>query len=157
MLPSNEGRGYVLRKIIRRAITHGRLLGHDKLFLHKMVFAVRDLMQDAYPELKERAEQVSKLVLSEEKRFSHTLDLGLEKLEALLNRAKEGWALSGTKDETLAGFDKSIGGTGTTNVVADLRARDKTLPGEEAFKLYDTFGMPLDFIAGRGSRPRHRF
>ncbi len=51
VLPSNEGRGYVLRKIIRRAITHGRLLGQDKPFLHEMVFAVRDLMQDAYPEL----------------------------------------------------------------------------------------------------------
>ena len=52
-MPSNEGRGYVLRKIIRRAITHGRLLGQTKPFLHEMVFAVRDLMQDAYPELKE--------------------------------------------------------------------------------------------------------
>ncbi len=53
VLPSNEGRGYVLRKIIRRAITHGRLLGQTKPFLHEMVFAVRDQMQDAYPELKE--------------------------------------------------------------------------------------------------------
>ena len=61
VLPSNEGRGYVLRKIIRRAITHGRLLGHDNPFLNKMVFAVRDLMQDAYPELNETAERVSKL------------------------------------------------------------------------------------------------
>ena len=60
VLPSNEGRGYVLRKIIRRAITHGRLLGHDKPFLHKMVFAVRDLMQDAYPELKESADAFPK-------------------------------------------------------------------------------------------------
>ena len=54
VLPSNEGRGYVLRKIIRRAITHGRLLGQTKPFLHEMVFAVRDLMQDAYPELRDR-------------------------------------------------------------------------------------------------------
>src|ERR1700678_3317204 len=58
--PSNEGRGYVLRKIIRRAITHGRLLGQTKPFLNEMIFAVRDLMQDAYPELKEKIGRASK-------------------------------------------------------------------------------------------------
>ena len=62
VLPANDGRGYVLRKIIRRAITHGRLLGQTKPFLHEMVFAVRDVMEDAYPELKETAERVSKAV-----------------------------------------------------------------------------------------------
>src|SRR6516164_2918305 len=108
VVPSNEGRGYVLRKIIRRAITHGRLLGQTKPFLHEMVFAVRDLMQDAYPELKETAERVSKAVLAEETRFANTLDIGLKKLEELLK------------------FER--------------------LTGEEGFKLYDTFGMPLDFI-----------
>ncbi len=108
VLPSNEGRGYVLRKIIRRAITHGRLLGQTKPFLNDMVFAVRDLMQDAYPELQETAERVAKMVLAEETRFARTLDVGLEKLESLLS--------------------------------------EKRLSGEEAFKLYDTFGMPLDFI-----------
>src|ERR1700684_229424 len=86
--PSNEGRGYVLRKIIRRAITHGRLLGQTKAFLHEMVFAVRDLMQDAYPELKDTSEQVSKEVLIEETRFAHTLDVGLGKLEDLLKRSE---------------------------------------------------------------------
>ena len=110
VLPSNEGRGYVLRKIIRRAITHGRLLGQTKPFLHEMVFSVRDLMQDAYPELKDTAERVSKAMHSEETRFAHTLDVGLTKLEELLNQA---------------------GGQ---------------LSGEDAFKLYDTFGMPIDFM-----------
>jgi alanyl-tRNA synthetase len=110
VLPSNEGRGYVLRKIIRRAITHGRLLGQTKPFLHQMVFAVRDLMQDAYPELKDTSDRVSQDVLLEETRFAHTLDVGLEKLEALLKTSSE------------------------------------KLAGEEAFKLYDTFGMPLDFM-----------
>src|SRR5277367_1216408 len=76
VLPSNEGRGYVLRKIIRRAITHGRLLGQTKPFLNEMVFAVRDLMQDAYPELKETSDRTSKAVLAEEQRFAHTLDVG---------------------------------------------------------------------------------
>jgi len=108
--PSNEGRGYVLRKIIRRAITHGRLLGQTKPFLYEMVFAVRDLMQDAYPELKESADRVSKAVLAEETRFANTLNVGLEKLEGIL---------------------KSSSGT---------------LAGEDAFRLYDTFGMPLDFM-----------
>jgi alanyl-tRNA synthetase len=110
VIPLNEGRGYVLRKIIRRAITHGRLLGQTKPFLHEMVFAVRGLMQDAYPELKETADRVSTIVLAEETRFAHTLDVGLQKLEQLL--------------------DQSLG----------------RLPGEDAFKLYDTFGMPLDFM-----------
>src|SRR5207302_7046567 len=85
VLPSNEGRGYVLRKIIRRAITHGRLLGQTKPFLHEMVFAVRDLMQDAYPELKETAGRVSRAVLAEETRFAHTMDLGLKRLQEQLS------------------------------------------------------------------------
>jgi alanyl-tRNA synthetase len=110
VLPSNEGRGYVLRKIIRRAITHGRLLGQTKPFLYQMVFAVRDLMRDAYPELNESSDRVSKAVQVEETRFAHTMDIGLEKLEALLKSSSE------------------------------------RLAGEDAFKLYDTFGMPLDFM-----------
>jgi alanyl-tRNA synthetase len=120
VFPSNEGRGYVLRKIIRRAITHGRLLGQTKPFLYQMVFAVRDLMQDAYPELNELAERVSKAVLAEEQRFAHTLDVGLRRLEEVIRLSQE--------YGTPAGFDRP------------------ELPGEEAFKLYDTFGMPLDFM-----------
>src|ERR1017187_8103937 len=118
VLPANDGRGYVLRKIVRRAITHGRLLGQTKPFLHEMVFAVRDLMQDAYPELNETAHRVSKAVLTEEQRFAHTLDLGLQKLE-------EAFHLASTVGYTVG---------------------DKVLAGEIAFKLYDTFGMPLDFM-----------
>ncbi len=78
VLPMNEGRGYVLRKIIRRAIRHGRLLGAEKPFLFEMVFAVRDLMKDAYPELIESANRVSETIKGEETRFAHTLDIGLE-------------------------------------------------------------------------------
>jgi len=110
VIPANEGRGYVLRKIIRRAITHGRLLGQEKPFLHEMVFAVRDLMMDAYPELNETAGRVSRTVLAEETRFANTLNVGLEKLEEIL---------------------KSSGGA---------------IAGDDAFRLYDTFGMPLDFM-----------
>ena len=116
VIPANEGRSYVLRKIIRRAITHGRLLGQTKTFLHQMVFAVRDLMQDAYPELKETADRVSKAVLAEETRFANTLDLGLKKLEEAIQ------------------------------AISSANEGDRQLSGEDAFKLYDTFGMPLDFM-----------
>src|SRR5881275_766044 len=119
VLPSNEGRGYVLRKIIRRAITHGRLLGQTKPFLHEMVFAVRNLMQNAYPELNETVGRVSKTVFAEENRFAHTIDIGLEMLERDLSSP-------------------------------DILTRDavgqRVYPGERAFKLYDTFGLPFDFI-----------
>jgi alanyl-tRNA synthetase len=116
VIPSNEGRGYVLRKIIRRAITHGRLLGQNKPFLSQMVFAVRDLMQDAYPELRETADRVSKAILAEETRFAHTMEVGLKKLE----------------DDVLSARN----GSEATPIYS----------GDKAFKLYDTFGMPLDFM-----------
>ena len=76
VVPANEGRGYVLRKILRRGIRHGRLLGQEKPFMYEMVFAVRDEMQVAYPELKETAERVSKVVLAEEEQFARVLALG---------------------------------------------------------------------------------
>jgi alanyl-tRNA synthetase len=138
--PSNEGRGYVLRKIIRRAITHGRLLGQTKAFLSEMVFAVCDLMGDAYPELKGTADRVSKAVLAEETRFSHTLDIGLKKLEDLLDEAKRGF--DRTPDEVIS----NITGGASPIELAYVRRRAHVLDGAEAFKLYDTFGMPLDFI-----------
>ena len=115
VLPSNEGRGYVLRKIMRRAIRHGRLLGANKPFLYEMVQTVRDLMGDAYPELREAAAaRVPDIVLAEENRFRHTLDIGLRKLEEEL--------------KPLAAKPGSV------------------YPGENAFKLYDTYGLPMDFI-----------
>ena len=120
VIPGNEGRSYVLRKIIRRAITHGRLLGQTKPFLYEMVFAVCDLMKDAYPELTESADRVSKAVHAEETRFARTLDLGLKKLEEDLS------PLIAAKRENPA-----------------ARAM---YSGEKAFKLYDTYGMPLDFM-----------
>ncbi|HEY1742684.1 MAG TPA: alanine--tRNA ligase [Granulicella sp.] len=105
VLPANEGRGYVLRKILRRGIRHGRLLGQEKPFMHEMVLAVRDEMQAAYPELKESAGRVAKVVLAEEEQFARTLELGLRQMN----------------EETLRS-------------------------GSQAFHLYETFGMPLDFM-----------
>ncbi len=175
VLPANDGRGYVLRKIIRRAITHGRLLRQTKPFLHEMVFAVRDLMRDAYPELNETAERVSKTIHSEETRFAHTLDVGLEKLEELLNSAQKT-----AVDSCVASFrqthpdyeiedalielllpaghsDPRRKAAGTTESFTVFEPQKElfehlqrnyfpTLAGPDAFKLYDTFGMPLDFM-----------
>jgi alanyl-tRNA synthetase len=103
--PANEGRGYVLRKILRRGIRHGRLLGQEKPFMHEMVLAVRDEMKVAYPELSETAERVANVVLAEEEQFARTLELGLKQMN----------------EDTLRN-------------------------GTAAFRLYETFGMPLDFM-----------
>ncbi|MGZ4815988.1 MAG: alanine--tRNA ligase [Terriglobales bacterium] len=120
VIPANEGRGYVLRKIIRRAIRHGRLLGQNKPFLCQMVFAVSDLMRDAYPELLESQERVSKTIEAEETRFARTLNEGLKRLDVEL-----------------------------APLIAAKQAHPESramYSGEKAFKLYDTFGLPLDFI-----------
>src|ERR1700678_560258 len=85
VVPSNEGRGYVLRKIMRRAIRHGRLLGQEKPFLFEMVFAVRDLMQGAYPELIDSATRVAKVVEAEEKQFDRVLKTGMSRLDEQLS------------------------------------------------------------------------
>ncbi len=88
VLPSNEGRGYVLRKILRRGIRHGRLLGQEQPFLFQMVYAVRDLMQGAYPELVESAEHVARVVEAEEKQFARVIGVGSSKLEAYFSETK---------------------------------------------------------------------
>ena len=144
VVPLNEGRGYVLRKIIRRAIRHGRLLGQSAPFLSEMALAVRDLMSDAYPELSDTVDRVRSVIHAEESRFAHTLDIGLKKLEELLDEA-ERW-LEGTPDPNLSKVLVAIGHTGSAEEMAKLRQGGKRLKGRDAFKLYDTFGLPLDFI-----------
>ena len=116
VVPSNDGRGYVLRKIMRRAIRHGRLIGIEDEFLHRMADRVADLMQDAYPEMASTREYVSRVVLHEEQRFSSTLRIALDQLSDVLDRLEP----SGSQ-----------------------RGR---LPGEVMFKFYDTYGLPLDLM-----------
>jgi alanyl-tRNA synthetase len=111
VVPANEGRGYVLRKILRRAIRHAGLLGAAEPILYKMVDIVLREMSGAYPELNSSATMVSNVVLAEEQRFAHTVAIGLDKLEEIFPSLTS-----------------------------------KVFPGEDAFKLYDTFGLPRDFI-----------
>jgi alanyl-tRNA synthetase len=162
VLPSNEGRGYVLRKIIRRAIRHGRLLGQEKPFLHEMVFGVRDLMKDAYPELIETANRVSETIKGEETRFAHTLNLGMNELDKLFTEVRDVYEEA---QEILLGHESgnledylSEGGQvsdyfqpkhfeeSMVDIASRLRSKPLTVPGDCAFKLYDTFGLPRDFI-----------
>jgi len=115
VLPSNEGRGYVLRRIMRRALRHARMLGFDGPMLFEVCRFVMTSMADAYPELLDRLDYVAKVVKNEEERFIQTLGNGLRILE---------------------------------EEVEKLRAAGrKQLPGEVVFKLYDTFGFPLDLTA----------
>lgn len=89
VIPSNEGRGYVLRRILRRAVRHGRLLGQQELFLNKMVDKVVEIMKDAYPELVRNAEHIKKIVKIEEEKFSRTLDQGMHLVNQILTLLKE--------------------------------------------------------------------
>ncbi|HEU4502664.1 MAG TPA: alanine--tRNA ligase, partial [Nitrospira sp.] len=114
ILPSNEGRGYVLRRILRRAARHGRLLGIVEPFLHELTGTVVQQMGDAYPEVRNAAATVAEATKGEEERFIATLDQGLPILSELIAKTRSG------------------GGT--------------ILPGADVFKLYDTYGFPMDLI-----------
>jgi alanyl-tRNA synthetase len=118
VLPANEGRGYVLRKIMRRGIRHGRQLGQEEAFMYRMVEAVRDEMQTAYPELIESAPRVAKVIHTEEDRFGRTLALGSKQLDAAIERVRK-----------------------------EAQGPHPMLPGATAFHLYETYGLPLDFIS----------
>jgi alanyl-tRNA synthetase len=175
VLPSNEGRGYVLRKILRRAIRFGWMLGQRKPFLNQMVPSVCQLMADAFPELSASEATVVQEVEREEVRFGHTLELGLQRLNYEISKALSwyAWQLSGEYSRDLdeitkgemgrrveeliqTGVPKSLPqileevlGKKLGRAVADgilNKTPPPTLDGEIAFKLYDTFGLPRDFI-----------
>ncbi len=113
-LPSNEGRGYVLRRVIRRALRHGRILGLGRPFLGEVAVSVMESMRDAYPELLESRSFITRVIQHEEERFNETLDNGLRLLQSEIKRLQ---------DEKAA-----------------------TVPGALIFKLYDTYGFPIDIV-----------
>ena len=147
VLPSNEGRGYVLRKIMRRAIRHGRLLGANKPFLFEMVQTVRQLMGGAYPELLDAsASRVPEIVLAEEKRFAHTLEIGLKRLEEDLQKCLFNFKLPHAASQDIAtGADLHFSPEEKKQLDVAV-SRGPIYPGEIAFRLYDTYGLPKDFI-----------
>ena len=111
-LPGNEGRGYVLRRLLRRAVMHGRRLGINETFLYKLVPTVGKIMESYYPEVLEKREFIEKIVRREEETFARTIDAGSNMLDQLL---------------------------------ADLKAAGKdTVEGKDIFKLYDTYGFPVE-------------
>lgn len=112
VIPSNEGRGYVLRRIIRRAIRHGNKLGFKKPFFHQLVGVLEEEMGDAYPELSKIRSNIERMLLSEEERFAETLDQGLKILDEVITKTK-----------------------------GDI------INGEDVFRLYDTYGFPVDLTA----------
>lgn len=112
IMPANDGRGYVLRRLIRRAFRHGNALGIEEPFLYRLVGVVSDLMKDSYPELLTSADYISKVCLSEERRFVFTLSSGLRTFNQYLAETK--------------------------------RKNQGILPGKKLFKLYDTYGFPVD-------------
>jgi alanyl-tRNA synthetase len=138
--PSNEGRGYVLRKILRRGIRHGRLLGTNEPFMAEMSRAVHAAMRGAYPDLNDSIERVSKIILAEETRFAHTIAIGLRKLDDLIHSSVKG--LDSTADQVI----NEVGRGASREEIDYIRRRAHMLDGEDAFKLYDTFGLPIDFI-----------
>ncbi|HEV8489459.1 MAG TPA: alanine--tRNA ligase [Candidatus Limnocylindrales bacterium] len=125
VLPSNEGRGYVLRKLVRRAVRHGRLLGRKEPFLAQTAAVVIDVMRDAYPFLEERREEILGGLLREESQFGRTLDAGTVQLEEALIPLTSAERVVGRRPE-------------------ELPEDAPTLPGEVAFRLHDTFGFPID-------------
>jgi alanyl-tRNA synthetase len=123
--PSNEGRGYVLRRILRRAVRHGRLLGRREPFLDVTAGAVIDIMSGAYPYLVEQRDRILKVIRQEEGLFARTLEAGTGQLETAL--------------KSLATGDRTIG-----RLPDSLPADSPVLPGEVAFRLHDTYGFPVD-------------
>lgn len=112
VFPSNEGRGYVLRRVLRRAVRHGRLLGIERLFLERLADVVIEMFAQYYPNLAEQRERIHRVIRHEEEHFQRTLATGLARFETLVEQLQ--------------------------------RAGESVIPGDEAFRLYDTYGFPYE-------------
>jgi alanyl-tRNA synthetase len=146
VIPGNEGRGYVLRRIIRRAIRHGYKLGCRSAFFYKIVPDLVSEMGEAYPDLASAQTRVMDVLKQEEDRFFETIENGMEILNIEIAKAKGEYSV---KTETKIGDKKHIKFevTGVSGVSFDKETGEPLLPGEVAFKLHDTYGFPLDLTA----------
>ncbi|MDX9723402.1 MAG: alanine--tRNA ligase [Myxococcota bacterium] len=143
---SNEGRGYVLRRILRRAVRYGRKLGLREPFLYKVSQAVVEDFGDAYPEIRVVAAQTQEVIHIEEERFFRTLERGMSRFDELVAKLGEHKELSGTAQ---APNRQELGETGQAPNRQELgetgqASNRREIPGSDAFVLYDTFGFPLD-------------
>ena len=188
VVPANEGRGYVLRKILRRGIRHGRLLGQQEPFMFQMVYAVRDEMQSAYPELIENADRIANVIDGEERQFARVLETGDKKLQDVLaeRKNKKVFSIRAYMDglirsrfpksdkrfeydeqftlahdllrqdgKNTSGYEGLIelldGKAGLHKFQEYLKGWESATPAQElsgvdAFHLYETYGLPLDFM-----------
>jgi alanyl-tRNA synthetase len=165
VMPSNEGRGYVLRKIMRRGMRHARLLEPTRAFFTDMVVAVRELMAGAYPDLMGLAGELAlKVVAEEENRFQRTVDVGLRKLDSVMTASTQQWlagaAIPPARANELIGeradwnaIKAEVGqrleslGIQSDQIPKTLKElKEPEIQGVEVFKIYDTYGLPRDFI-----------
>jgi alanyl-tRNA synthetase len=138
VVPSNEGRGYVQRRIIRRAIRHGYLLGQKKPFFHKLVPDLVKLMGDAYPNMASQAERIAFVLKAEEERFFETLEVGMQILNSAMSTSENSTVVFPSSP-----LRESLDNSGLLEKASPI----KVVSGEVAFKLHDTYGFPLDLTA----------
>ena len=139
VMPSNEGRGYVLRRILRRAVRHGRLLGRREPFMAEAAAVVIDVMGEAYPHLSARRDEILGVIAREEAQFARTLDAGSKMLDDSILRILQDRAPAAGMPVVAPGASRAVG-----RRPEDLPPDAPELAGEIAFKLHDTYGFPID-------------
>ena len=146
VMPSNEGRGYVLRRIIRRAVRHGYKLGQKQAFFYKLVPDLVKAMGDAYPELKEKQAQIEEVLKNEESRFGETLEKGMGLFNKVLEQMNKKSSAQAT-EAIIRAEKEGISGHLYDKMLVGGYEYKRIIPGEIIFKLYDTYGFPYDLTA----------